>query len=77
VDGGDGSVDLSFSWNGVTGATGYHVLHSPAPAFGAAVDVTGRTAGPTSLTVNDGAATTPPVTFFQVRAVNACSQEGP
>jgi len=77
VDGGDGSVDLAFSWSGVTGAAGYHVLHSPAPTFGAAVDVTGRTGGPTSLTVDDGAAITPPVTFFQVRAVNVCSQEGP
>ena len=28
IDGGDGSVDLNFSWTGVSGAAGYHVLHS-------------------------------------------------
>jgi len=77
VDGGDGSVDLGFSWSGVTGAAGYHVLHSTTPTFEASVDVTGRTVGPTTLTVDDGAVITPPVSFFQVRAVNACSQEGP
>jgi subtilisin-like proprotein convertase family protein len=77
VNGGDGSVDLVLSWNGVSGAAGYHVLHSPTPEFGASVDMTGRTDGPTSLTVDDGAAITPPVTFFQARAVNACGQEGP
>jgi subtilisin-like proprotein convertase family protein len=76
VDVGDGSVDLEFHWDGVTGAAGYHVLHSSASTFGT-VDLTGRTDGPTTLLADDGAATTPPVTFFQVRAVNACSQEGP
>jgi subtilisin-like proprotein convertase family protein len=77
VDGGDGSVDLEFSWSDVTGSAGYHVLHSTTPTFAAFVDVTGRTTGPTSLTVDNGAAITPPVSFFQVRAINACSQEGP
>ena len=29
------------------------------------------------LTVEDGAAITPPLTFFQVRAVNSCNEESP
>jgi len=77
VDGGDGSVDLLFSWDGVTGAAGYHVLHSSLAPFDFNVDLTGRTSGETMLTVEDGAAMTPPMAFFLVRAVNTCNQEGP
>jgi len=77
VDGGDGSVDLVFSWGGVAGAAGYHVLHSTAAALDASVDLTGRTDGPTTLTVEDGVATTPRLAFFQVRAINGCNVESP
>ena len=77
VDPGDGSVDLEFSWSAVAGAAGYDVLHTPASTFDAEVDLTGRTDGATTLTVADGATLTPDVTFFQVRAINVCNQEGP
>jgi hypothetical protein len=77
VDGGDGSVDLVFSWGGVAGAAGYHVLHSTAAAFDASVDLTGRTDGATTLTVADGVASTPQLAYFQVRAVSGCNQESP
>jgi subtilisin-like proprotein convertase family protein len=77
VDGGDGSVDLDFAWSAVGGAAGYHVLHSAEASFDARVDLTGRTDGATTLTVEDAAAATPAVTFFQVRAVNGCNQESP
>jgi subtilisin-like proprotein convertase family protein len=77
VDGGDGSVDLVFSWGGVAGAAGYHVLHSTAAAFDAEVALTGRTDGTTTLTVEDGVASTPQLAYFQVRAVNGCNQESP
>jgi hypothetical protein len=73
----DGSVDLVFSWNGVAGAAGYHVLHAATPTFDGRVDLTGRVEGATGLTVEDGAALTPDLTFFQVRAVNSCSEESP
>ena len=74
---GGGELDLHFSWGGVAGAAGYHVLHSSDPAYGTKVDLTGRTDGATSLTVVDGGARTPPLAFFQVRAVNVCNQESP
>lgn len=74
---GDGAVDLHFSWDGVAGAAGYHVLHSGSPAYDEAVDLTGRTDGATTLTVLDGGAQTPPLAFFQVRAVNGCNEESP
>ena len=77
IDGGDGSVDLDFAWNAVGGVAGYHVLHSAAVGFDSGVDLTGRTTGTTSLTVEGGAAMTPQVTYFQVRAVNSCNQESP
>jgi hypothetical protein len=77
VDPGDGSVDLTFDWTGVAGAAGYHVLHSTAAAFDAAVDLTGRTSGVTTLTVVDGDTTLPALSFFKVRATNACNQESP
>jgi subtilisin-like proprotein convertase family protein len=77
VDGGDGSVDLVFSWNGIAGAAGYHVLHSTAATYDTKVDITGRTSGDTTLTMENGAAITPDLAFFQVRAVNGCYEESP
>jgi len=77
IDGGTGRVDLQFDWGAVAGASGYHVLQSDAPTFAGRVDLTGRTAGATTLTVVDGAAVTPDVTFFQVRTVNGCNEESP
>jgi subtilisin-like proprotein convertase family protein len=77
LDAGDGSVSLTLNWTGVVGAAGYHVLQAPAAAFDAGVELAGRTAGPTSLTLNDVDATLPPLTFFQVRATNSCHQESP
>jgi hypothetical protein len=53
------------------------VLQSTIPTFDTGVDMTGSTAGATSLTVSDGANTTPGLTFFLVRAVNNCDVEGP
>jgi len=77
VDGGDGSVGLVFSWNGVGGAAGYHVLHSTAATYDTMVGLTGRTAGDTTLTVDNGVAITPDLAFFQVRAINGCYEESP
>lgn len=69
-------LDLVFDWSAVAGA-GYHVLQSVDPGFGSAVDLVGTTTTETSFTLEDGAHATPALTFFQVRAVNACHQEGP
>jgi hypothetical protein len=33
--------------------------------------------GATTLTIPNGANTTPSLTFFQVRGVNICDEEGP
>ena len=74
---GKSSTDLTFDWTGVTGAAGYHILGSTDPGLAAAVDLFGKTAGPTSLTLTGGVAGTPALTFFQVRSINACSQESP
>jgi subtilisin-like proprotein convertase family protein len=77
VDPGDGSADVTFDWSNVAGAAGYHLLHSTAASFDNAVDLTGRTSGATTLTVVDGDTTLPALSFFKVRAVNACNQESP
>ena len=77
VDGGTGRIDLAFAWDAVSGVAGYHVLQSDGAGFDVAVDLAGRTAGATTLTVPDGAATSPPLSFFQVRSVNTCNQEAP
>lgn len=69
-------LDLLFAWNPVGSAAGYRVLQSTSPSFGAS-EVAGSTAGATTLTMADGANTTPSLTFFQVRALNSCDQEGP
>jgi hypothetical protein len=73
----DGSqLDLVFSWSAVAGA-GYHVLQSTHPAFDTGVDLLANPATATTFTLQDGANTTPALTFFQVRAVNSCHHEGP
>ncbi len=69
--------DLLFAWNGVGGVSGYRVLHSNGAAYTDRVDVTGSTAGATTLTVENGAAITPDLAFFQVRAINGCYEESP
>jgi len=76
VNGGSGSVDLHFSWTG-TAAAGYHLLESPGPTFDAQVDLIGRTEGATNLTTESVVTGTPGMTYYQVRSVNACSQESP
>jgi subtilisin-like proprotein convertase family protein len=71
------ATDLTFSWNGVGDTAGYHVLHSDGAAYDTRVDVTGSTDGATSLTVENGAALTPDLSFFRVRALNGCYEESP
>lgn len=71
------ALDLVFDWSPVAAAAGYHVLQSGDPAFGSDVALIDNTTTGTSFTLDDGARTTPAVTFFQVRAVNGCHQEGP
>ena len=71
-----GPPDLLLSWSAAPGA-GYHVLQSPDPRFLDGVQLIGNPVAATSLTLEDGAATTPGLTFFQVRAVNGCHFEGP
>jgi len=53
------------------------VLGSTAPAFDTHVDLAGRTAGETVLVVPGANGATPGITYYQVRSVNACSQESP
>jgi hypothetical protein len=73
----DGSqLDLVLSWSAAAGA-GYHVLQSADPTFGAGVKLIANPATGAPLTLQDGANTTPALTFFQVRAVNSCHFEGP
>jgi subtilisin-like proprotein convertase family protein len=73
----DGSqLDLVLSWTAAAGA-GYHVLQSTDPTFGAGVKLIANPATNAPLTLQDGAHTTPALTFFQVRAVNSCHFEGP
>ncbi len=69
-------LDLVLTWSAVEGA-GYHVLQSTDPSFGSAIELIGTTTTETAFTLEDGARTTPALTFFQVRAVNSCHQEGP
>jgi hypothetical protein len=70
-------TDLVLSWDPVATAVGYHVLQSTVAPFDSAVELIGRTTTETTLTVTDGVNTTPALTFFQVRGVNSCNQEGP
>jgi len=69
-------LDLALSWGAVAGA-GYHVLQSVDPTFRSGVDLLGNPTTQTTFTLEDGARTTPALTFFQVRAVNSCHHEGP
>jgi len=70
-------IDLVLSWSPVEAAAGYHVLQSVDPAFGSGVELIGNPTTETILTLDDGARTTPALTFFLVRAVNSCHHEGP
>jgi subtilisin-like proprotein convertase family protein len=70
-------ADLLFSWNPVAGAAGYHLLQSTDRSFAGEVELAGSTSGDTDFTLADGIGGTPDMTFFQVRAVNSCGQEGP
>lgn len=73
----DGSqLDLALSWSAVAGA-GYHVLQSTDPSFATNVSLLANPTTGTTYTIEDGAHTTPPLTYFQVRAVNSCHHEGP
>jgi len=73
----DGSqLDLVLAWSAAAGA-GYHVLQSTDPRFGDGVALIGNPATNATFTLQDGARTTPSLTFFQVRAVNSCHFEGP
>jgi subtilisin-like proprotein convertase family protein len=69
-------LDLVLSWTPVA-ATGYHVLQSADPKFHGGVELIGNPTTATTLTLQDGARTTPALTFFHVRAVNSCHHEGP
>ena len=71
-----GPPDLLLTWSEVAGA-GYHVLQSSNPRFLEGVELIGSPATAAPLTLEDGAAATPGLTFFQVRAVNGCHFEGP
>jgi len=77
VDVATNGSDLDLSWGAVGGVAGYHVLQSGTAPFDVSVDLTGRTTGATAITVTDGLSLTPDLTYFQVRAVNSCNQEGP
>jgi hypothetical protein len=70
------NLDLALSWTPVAGA-GYHVLQSSNPTFATTVELVGTTTTQTAFTIPDGARAVPALTFYQVRAVNTCHQEGP
>jgi hypothetical protein len=70
-------VDLVLDWDPLAGVAGYHVLQSSAASFDGAVELVDGTPGATTSTLADGANATPGLTFFQVRPINACNQEGP
>lgn len=70
-------VDLVLSWTPVAAAAGYHVLQSTAATFDSAVTLIDRTTTETTSTLQNGVNTTPALTFFQVRGINSCNQEGP
>ena len=71
-----GLPDLVLTWSAVSGA-GYHVLQSADPGFLAGVSLIDNPTTAAPLTLEDAAAATPGLTFFQVRAVNGCHFEGP
>jgi len=53
------------------------VLQSSNPTFATTVELVGTTTTQTAFTIPDGARAVPALTFYQVRAVNTCHQEGP
>lgn len=53
------------------------MLQSTDPTFGSGVELIGNPTVQTTLTLADGVRTTPALTYFQVRGVNSCHQEGP
>ena len=69
-------LDLVLDWGDLVSAAGYHVLQSETATFDNPVE-SGRTEGETTLTIPNGANTTPSLTYFQVRGVNICDVEGP
>jgi subtilisin-like proprotein convertase family protein len=69
-------TDLVFDWSAIT-AAGYHLLQSTSPAFDSGVELIERTTSETTYTMADGVNITPELSFFQVRGVNSCNQEGP
>ena len=71
-----GQPDLVLTWSAVAGA-GYHVLQSADPRFLTGVSLIGNPATAAPLTLEDAAAPTPGLSFYEVRAVNACHFEGP
>ncbi len=68
------ALDLVFDWDSMAVA-GYHLIQSESPAFTVELD-SGQTTG-TTLTLPDGANTTPDLTYFLVRGANSCDQQGP
>jgi subtilisin-like proprotein convertase family protein len=77
VELGPGGADLEFAWGAVVPASGYHVVWSTDPSFSSGTMLGGATSGETNHTMVDGVAATPDLTFFQVRAINGCGEEGP
>lgn len=61
----------------VAGSAGYHVLESGDATLGSGVVLIANPASAMPLTLTGGAQAAPALTFFQVRAVNACHHEGP
>jgi len=70
-------ADLVLSWSAVAGSAGYHVLRSADATLASGVELIANPTSATPLTLTGGAQAAPALTFFQVRAVNTCHQEGP
>ena len=72
----DSSGSVRLSWPAVSGAAGYRLWRDEVPAFGSA-ELAAEPAG--AEWIEDAAApgTEAPLTFYRVRAVNSCGQEGP
>ena len=74
VNGAD--LDLVMNWDALAAVAGYRVVQSETATFDIESE-SGSTAGATTLTLSDGANTAPALTFFEVRGLNSCDQEGP
>lgn len=70
----ENGTDLRFDWPALAGATAYRVWRSSSPDFSEEILV-GSTSG-TTLIVPGGIGGAD-ISFYQVRAVNACEWEGP